>query len=212
MKLGINGLGRIGKLSLWHHVSRKHFSGMVVNIGREVGKNLDHLAAAIERDSSYGRLSSYLHGRVIEELNNETGTMHINGMPVTILRTARNPKNIGWQENDVRLVVDTTIGVFSDPTTDADAAKGALRGLLQAGAEKVILSAPFKIKSKGLEMPKDAVTTVIETISLNYHSIAKLSYASIVKVDKRSNPNISRKILASTPSFWFGFFLENKFP
>jgi glyceraldehyde 3-phosphate dehydrogenase len=164
MKLGINGLGRIGKLSMWHHVSRKHFSGIVANIGREVGKNLDHLAAAIERDSSYGRLSSYLHGhkggRVIEELNNETGTMRINGMPVTILRTARNPKDIGWQENDVRLVVDTT-GVFSDPTADADAAKGALRGHLQAGAEKVILSAPFKIKSKGLEMPKDAVTTVM---------------------------------------------------
>jgi glyceraldehyde 3-phosphate dehydrogenase len=164
MKLGINGLGRIGKLSMWHHVSRKHFSGIVANIGREVGKNLDHLAAAIERDSSYGRLSTYLHGhkssRVIEELNNETGTMRINGLPVTILRTARNPKDIPWQENDVRLVVDTT-GVFSDPTTDVDAAKGALRGHLQAGAEKVILSAPFKIKSKGLEMPNDAVTTVM---------------------------------------------------
>jgi glyceraldehyde 3-phosphate dehydrogenase len=164
MKLGINGLGRIGKLSLWHHVSRKHFSGIVANIGREVGKNLEHLAAAIERDSSYGRLSSYLHGhkggRVIEELNNDTGGMRINGMPVTILRTDRNPKDIAWQKNDVRLVIDTT-GVFSDPTTDADAAKGALRGHLQAGAEKVILSAPFKIKSKGLEMPKDAVTTVM---------------------------------------------------
>jgi glyceraldehyde 3-phosphate dehydrogenase len=164
MKLGINGLGRIGKLSLWHHVSRKHFSGIVANIGREVGKNLEHLAAAIERDSSYGRLSTYLHGhkggRVIEELNNDTGNMRINGMPVTILRTDRNPKDIAWQKNDVRLVVDTT-GVFSDPTTDADAAKGALRGHLQAGAEKVILSAPFKIKSKGLDMPKDAVTTVM---------------------------------------------------
>ncbi len=164
MKLGINGLGRIGKLSLWHHVSRKHFSGIVANIGREVGKNLEHLAAAIERDSSYGRLSTYLHGhkggRVIEELNNETGTMLINGVPVTILRTARNPKDIAWQDNDVKLVVDTT-GVFNDPTTDTDAAKGALRGHLQAGAEKVVLSAPFKIKSKGLEMPKDAVTTVM---------------------------------------------------
>ena len=110
MKLGINGLGRIGKLSLWHHVSRQHFSGIVVNIGREVGKNLDHLASAIERDSSYGRLGAYLHGhkgvRVIEEVNNEAGTMRINGMPVTVLRTARNPKDIAWQTNDVRLVVD----------------------------------------------------------------------------------------------------------
>ena len=164
MKLGINGLGRIGKLSVWHHVSRKYFSGIVVNIGREVGKNLEDLAAAIERDSSYGRLSTYLHGhnggRVIEEINNDTGSMRINGVPVTVLRSARNPKDIAWHENGVKLVVDTT-GVFKDPTADSDDAKGALRGHLQAGAEKVILSAPFKIKSKGLEMPNDAITTVM---------------------------------------------------
>jgi glyceraldehyde 3-phosphate dehydrogenase len=164
MKLGINGLGRIGKLSLWHHVGRKHFSSVVVNLGREVGQGIQDIAAAIERDSSYGRLENYLHGfkasRVIEELNETAGTMVVNGLPVTILREARNPKDIKWKENGVRLVVDTT-GVFNDPTAPPDSPKGALRGHLQAGAEKAILSAPFKIKSKGLEMPDDAVTTVM---------------------------------------------------
>lgn len=164
MKLGINGLGRIGKLSLWSHVSRKHFSELVVNIGRNVGNNLDDLVSSIERDSTYGRLGSYLHGhrggRVIEELNEERGSMLIDGMPVTILREARDPKKIGWRENGVNLVVDTT-GVFSDPTTDPGSDRGALRGHLEAGAVKVLLSAPFKIKSKGLEMPEDAVTTVM---------------------------------------------------
>jgi glyceraldehyde 3-phosphate dehydrogenase len=164
MNLGINGLGRIGKLSLWHHVARKHFSGIVVNIGREVGRNLADLAAMLEKDSTYGRLGAYLYGhkcpRVIEELDDQKGTMLVNGVPVTILRTARNPKDIAWQENNVRLVVDTT-GVFTDPTSDGGSDKGALRGHLQAGAEKVILSAPFKIKAKGLEMPSDAVTTVM---------------------------------------------------
>ncbi len=164
MKLGINGLGRIGKLSLWHHVSRKHFSGIVINIGREVGRNLTDLAAMLEKDSTYGRLGAYLYGhkcpRVIEQLNEEKGTMLIDGVPVTILRSSRNPKDITWQENGVKLVIDTT-GVFTDPTTDPDAEKGALRGHMQAGADKVILSAPFKIKSKGLDMPVDAITTVM---------------------------------------------------
>ncbi|BHH86325.1 type I glyceraldehyde-3-phosphate dehydrogenase [Desulforhopalus sp. 52FAK] len=164
MKLGINGLGRIGKLSLWQQVSRKHFSGIVANIGRDVGSSLEDLAATLERDSTYGRLGTYLYGhqcpRVIEELNEADGTMVVNGIPVKILRSARNPKDIAWQENDVKLVVDTT-GVFTDPTTDPDASRGALRGHMQAGAEKVILSAPFKIKSKGLDMPEDAVTTVM---------------------------------------------------
>ena len=115
MKLGINGLGRIGKLTLWHHVSRQHFSEVVVNIGRKVGTGLNDLAAAIERDSTYGRLGTFLHGhtcgRVIENLNEADGTMLVNGVPVKILQEARNPKDIKWKENDVRFVVDTT-GVF----------------------------------------------------------------------------------------------------
>ena len=164
MKLGINGLGRIGKLSLWHHVAQKRFSELVINTGREVGNNLTDLADAIERDSTYGNLATFLHGyhggRVIEELDDAKGTMLINGLPVKILRQSRDPKNIAWRENNVKLVIDAT-GVFTDPTTDGNADKGALRGHLQAGAEKVLLSAPFKIKSKGLEMPEDATTLVM---------------------------------------------------
>jgi len=164
MKLGINGLGRIGKLSLWRHAANKHFDELVVSVGREVGGGLDDIAAYIERDSTYGHLGNYLYGnkggRVIENLNNDTGAMLINGLPVKILRQSRDPKGIAWRENGIRLVVDTT-GAFTDPTADANAAKGSLRGHLAAGAEKVLLSAPFKIKSKGLDMPVDAVTCVM---------------------------------------------------
>jgi len=164
MKLGINGLGRIGKLSLWHHVSRRFFSEIVVNLGRNVGQGLEDIAATVEKDSTYGRLSMYLHGqgggRVIENLDEASGTMTVNGVPVRFLRTARNPKDIGWQEHGVRLVVDTT-GVFKDPTADPDEGRGSVRGHLRAGAEKVMVSAPFKIKSQGIDMPDDAVTAVM---------------------------------------------------
>ena len=52
LKLGINGLGRIGKLTLWHHVARKYFEEIIVNIGREVGNSIVDLAHYIERDSN----------------------------------------------------------------------------------------------------------------------------------------------------------------
>ena len=38
--LGINGLGRIGKLSLWHHAGRKFFDEIVITVGRKVGTGL----------------------------------------------------------------------------------------------------------------------------------------------------------------------------
>jgi glyceraldehyde 3-phosphate dehydrogenase len=164
MKLGINGLGRIAKLSIWHHVERRYFSELVVNIGREVGGGLRDIAHFIELDSTYGRLHNYLYGcrssRVIEELDEKQGCMRINGVKTTFLRNARDPKSIGWRDWGVELVVDAT-GAFLDPTVPSDDPKGSLRGHLVSGAKKIIVSAPFKFKDKNKEMPEDAVTTVM---------------------------------------------------
>lgn len=163
-KLGINGLGRIGKLSIWQHVGRKSFSEIVVNIGRPVGTSLEDVARFIEKDSSYGTIHNYLYGyksqRLIENLDEKTGSMVIGGIPVTILREVRNPKDIPWKSYGVDVVVEST-GQFTDPTQPADAPGGAARGHLAAGARKVITSAPFKIKDKSASMPEDAVTTVM---------------------------------------------------
>lgn len=165
LKLGINGMGRIGKLSLWHHVGRKYFSEIVVNIGRDAGSSLADIAHYIERDSIYGSLHNFLYGynatSVIEELDEASGCMTIDGVNVRFLRKHRNPAKIGWREHGVRLVVDTT-GSFLDPTAPStDDAMGALRGHIASGAEKVVVSAPFKIKNEQARMPGDAVTTVM---------------------------------------------------
>ncbi|MCK4485827.1 MAG: glyceraldehyde-3-phosphate dehydrogenase, partial [Desulfobacterales bacterium] len=163
-KLGINGLGRIGKLSIWQHVGRKSFSEIVVNIGRPVGTSLDDVARFIEKDSTYGTVHNYLYGykagRLIENMDEKSGFMVINGVPVTILREVRNPRDIPWKSYGVDVVVEST-GQFTDPTQSADAPGGAIRGHLTAGARKVVVSAPFKIKDKSASMPKDAVMTVM---------------------------------------------------
>ncbi|MCU0591415.1 MAG: glyceraldehyde 3-phosphate dehydrogenase N-terminal domain-containing protein, partial [Desulfobacterales bacterium] len=164
LKLGINGLGRIGKLTLWHHVARKAFGELVVNLGRSAGKSLADVAHYIERDSTYGWLHGYLYGHqassVITDVDEQKGTLRIDGLPVRFLREKRNPAEIGWGGHGVRLVVDTT-GQFLDPTIGPQDPKGSVRGHLTAGAEKVVVSAPFKIKDKTASIPSDAVTTVM---------------------------------------------------
>lgn len=163
LTLGINGLGRIGKLTLWHHVQRQYFKKIVVNIGRQAGRSLADVAHYIERDSTYGRLGWFLNGAqggpAIHQVDEKAGTMEINGVPVKLLRAERNPAAIGWQKEGVRLVVDTT-GRFLDPTVPAEEAKGSVRGHLAAGAEKVILSAPLKMAEHSTP-PVDTVTTVM---------------------------------------------------
>ncbi|NNF99397.1 MAG: glyceraldehyde-3-phosphate dehydrogenase [Desulfobacteraceae bacterium] len=164
LKIGINGYGRIGKLSVWHHVARKFFDEIVVNIGRNAGGGMADIAHYTERDSNYGLLHGFLKGYnaepVISDVDEKTGTMLIDGVKVTFLRSDRNPAHINWRENGINLVVDTT-GQFLDPTLAPRDDMGAIRGHLEAGADKVILSAPFKIKDQGIAMPEDAVTTVM---------------------------------------------------
>ncbi|MFO7722128.1 MAG: glyceraldehyde 3-phosphate dehydrogenase NAD-binding domain-containing protein [Bacteroidales bacterium] len=170
--LGINGLGRIGKLTLWYHLVSRQFDGVVINVGREVGKRLEDLVHTIGTDSTYGSLSHFLYGfsgkqceiRIVDSV---AGMLEIDGMPVKVLRTERNPKQIGWLQEGVRVVVDCT-GKFLDPTLTADDPKGSLMGHLNAGAQKVIASAPFKIRDKTLAGSVDAPTLIFGVNHLSY--------------------------------------------
>jgi glyceraldehyde 3-phosphate dehydrogenase len=170
-KLGINGFGRIGKLTLWHHVSRKYFDEVIVNIGRQPGKSFADIVHYVERDSTYGWLHGYLHGHraesVISAVDAAGGSMSIDGLKVSFLKTHRNPAEIGWGDHGISLVVDTT-GQFLDPTLVAEHPGGSLRGHFESGAQKVIVSAPFKLKDKGAAAPEDAVTTVMGVNESDY--------------------------------------------
>lgn len=148
--LGINGAGRIGKLTLWHHLLSRKFDGIVLNVGREVGKDLCDLVQALTTDSTYGQLSHFLYGRAgkqvkVEIVDNEKHIVEIDGLPIKVLMTERNPHNINWKAEGVRVVVDCT-GKFLDPSLPDNDGKGSILGHLAAGAEHVIASAPFKIK------------------------------------------------------------------
>jgi glyceraldehyde 3-phosphate dehydrogenase len=161
--LGINSLGRIGKLTLWHHISRKYFKEIIINQGREVGTGLHAIAQFIEKDATYGLLHRFLYGikaeRLIEIVDEKKGKLLIDGIPVTILREARNPNAVPWRDYGVDVVAECT-GKFKDPTVPAEDGKGSIRGHLAGGAKVVINSSAFKIKNKALSMPDDAVMLI----------------------------------------------------
>lgn len=207
--LGINGLGRIGKLTLWHHAHRKYFEEIVVNIGRTVGTSLADVAHYLERDSTYGLMGGFLYGQnsasLIKNLNENDGTMTVNDINVRILRETRDPSKIPWRSLNVKLVVDTT-GRFLDPTLSGDHPGGAVRGHLDAGASKIIVSAPFKVKDKGTPMPEDTVTTVMGINDNDYdprrHSIISNASCTTTCLAHMMKPllNIfgSKKILSAS--------------
>lgn len=162
--LGINALGRIGKLTLWYHLDRGVFDSFVMNAGRGIGKSLDAVAQYLCKDSTYGPLHRYLYGHSgkpdVQVISEEEGLLRIHGKEVRILRSARNPKDINWRDYGVDIVVDCS-GKFRDPTIPGeDEKKGSIRGHLLSGAKVVINSSAFKIKDKSKTVPEDAVMLI----------------------------------------------------
>lgn len=162
--LGINGIGRIGKLTLWNHLNLAHFDGIVINAGRKIGKKKRDIVQYLTTDSTYGSLDRFLYGHTgktceVEIVEEEENLFTFDGIPVKVLTNERNPRDIPWGREGVRLVIDCT-GVFLDPSLPADSGKGSLRGHLEAGAEKVIVSAPFKMKESSQKIPEDSAMFV----------------------------------------------------
>jgi len=123
MKLGINGLGRIGKLAVWHHIGRKYFEVIVINIAREEGTSLADIAHYVERESTYGFFHGFLYGSqsapLIDSRYESNRTVTIDGIPVWFLRAHRNPDELNWNPYGFKLEVNT-IGQFQDPTLPPD--------------------------------------------------------------------------------------------
>jgi glyceraldehyde 3-phosphate dehydrogenase len=136
---------------------------VVVNLGRSVGRGLEAVCQSIEKDSTYGSMHRFLFGvnaePCIRIADDEGRVIEVNGVRVKVLQEARDPRDIGWRDHGVRVVVDTT-GAFGDPTLPEDHPGGSVRGHLAAGAERVIYSTAFKIKDKTLPVPDDVVTLI----------------------------------------------------
>lgn len=161
--LGINGLGRVGKLTLWTQIARKEFSEIVVNVGREVGGSFDEIISYIRKDSTYGRLDTYLFGaasrKEAEISSDETKSLIIiEGIRIYIRKQDRNPRDIDW--GGAHLVIDTT-GKFNCPNHPSHYHTGSARGHLEhSSVRKVVISSPFKFYGDD-KVPDDSTMVVL---------------------------------------------------
>jgi glyceraldehyde 3-phosphate dehydrogenase len=120
-KIGINGFGRIGRL-VFRAALKRGLDVVAINDLVEV----DYMAYMLKYDSTHGRFPG-----TIEVVD---GHLVVNGKTIRIT-AEKDPANLKWDEVGVEVVIEST-GFF---LTHADASKH-----LQAGAKKVVLSAPAK--------------------------------------------------------------------
>lgn len=121
-KVGINGFGRIGRLAYRAMVNDPDIEVVAVN---DLG-DIPTMAHLLKYDS--------VHGRAFDTVEVVEDGFVADGHHVKVL-SEREPANLPWGELGVDVVVEST-GFF----TDANKAKAHL----DAGAKKVIISAPAK--------------------------------------------------------------------
>lgn len=120
VKMGINGFGRIGRNVFRAALNNPDVEVVAVNDLTDA-KMLAHL---LKYDSVHGKLNA--------EVSVNGNNLVVNGKEI-IVKAERDPKDLGWGELGIDVVVEST-GRF---TKRQDAAKH-----LEAGAKKVIISAP----------------------------------------------------------------------
>ena len=124
VRVGINGFGRIGRQSFKAFMDLHPVELEVVAVNDLAPAEVN--AHLLRYDSNYGRFEGTV------ELKGDV--MMVNGRGVKIL-SERDPSQLPWGDLGVEIVIEST-GVFRD------AKKAAMH--LQAGAKKVIISAPAK--------------------------------------------------------------------
>ncbi len=121
-KIGINGFGRIGRAAFRAASQYPDLEVVAVNDLTDPGT----IAHLLKYDSVYGIFS--------QEVKAHEGGMMVGGREVKVF-SQRDPKDIPWKDMGVEIVLECT-GVFRDRE------KAARH--LEAGASKVIISAPAK--------------------------------------------------------------------
>ena len=122
IRIGINGFGRIGRLAFRRAMTLADVEIVGINDLIEV----DYLAYMLRYDSTHGRFQG--------EVAVENGQLVVNGQVIRI-SAERDPNNLRWDEVGADYVLEST-GFF---LTD-----GSARAHINAGAKRVVMSAPSK--------------------------------------------------------------------
>ncbi len=140
LKVAINGFGRIGRVFLRNCINNPAIEIVAINDLTDAAT----LAHLLKYDS--------VHRAFEGEVKAEGNSLVINGQKIRIV-SSKDPAKLPWKEHDVDIVIEST-GLFLD--------KASAELHLQAGAKKVLLSAPAK---------EDGIKTIV--LGSNDHLLGK---------------------------------------
>ncbi|HLS27245.1 MAG TPA: type I glyceraldehyde-3-phosphate dehydrogenase [Opitutales bacterium] len=173
VKVGINGFGRIGRL-VFRSIVEQGLLGTeveVVAINDLVGA--DNLAYLLRYDSTQGRFKGTVTSEKSSSSAEQDDVLVVNGHKIQCHAVREGPSAIPWNKHGVQIVLECT-GLFI--------AEEKAKGHLDAGAQKVIISAPGKGDVKTVVMGVNNETLTKEDHIISNASCTTNCLAPITKV------------------------------
>ncbi|GHT24673.1 glyceraldehyde-3-phosphate dehydrogenase [Bacteroidia bacterium] len=159
IKVGINGFGRIGRMVF--RAAVYNFNNDIEIVGINDLLAADYLAYMLKYDS--------VHGHFKGEVSVDGNNLVVNGNKIR-LTAEKDPANLKWNEVGAQVVVEST-GFFLDDAT--------ARKHIEAGAKKVIMSAPSKDSTPmfvyGVNSDKYAGQEIISNASCTTNCLAPIA-------------------------------------
>lgn len=144
VRVGINGFGRIGRM-VFQAICDQGLLGKTIDVAAvvDISTDANYFAYQLKYDSIHGKLKHSVTTAKSDPSKEEADILVVNGHQIKCVLATKNPAELPWKALGVDVVIEST-GLF----TDSEKA----RGHLQAGAQKVIISAPAKGDVKTLVM------------------------------------------------------------
>ena len=145
MKIAINGFGRIGRLVFQAIVEQGLLGKDKIDVVAVVDVSTDaaYFAYQLKYDSVQGRMKANLSSKKSAASLAEDDVLVVNGHEVKCVMAEKELKNLPWAKLGVEYVIEST-GLFCNEKS---------WGHLEAGAKKVIISAPAKSADETKKIP-----------------------------------------------------------
>lgn len=173
VKIAINGFGRIGRLVFRALIEKNLLEDKLEIVAVNDLVPADNLAYLLKYDSVQGRFSGEISSEKSSSSAIEDDTLVVNGHKINCLAVREGPAAMPWKELGVDIVLECT-GLF---TQDSQA-----QGHIDAGAKKVIISAPGKGEVKTVVIGVNDETLSSEDNIISNASCTTNCLAPITKV------------------------------
>jgi len=144
MKVAINGFGRIGRLVFQALVEQNLLGKDKVDVVAvvDISTDADYFAYQLKYDTVHGRMKANISTKKSDPSLADNDVMVVNGHEIKCVMAVKELKDLPWAKLGVEYVIEST-GLFCNEKA---------KGHLDAGAKKVIISAPAKSADENVKI------------------------------------------------------------